>query len=164
MERRSLTLQADSLPSEPPGKPVTIYTHIKPSWELPWWASVHTHYAEGLGSIPALGISFCTPQLRHGGEKFVVVQSLSCVQLFATPRTAARQASLSFTNSGSLLKFTSTESMMPSNHLILCLPLLLLPSIFRSIRVNTKEKSLKNNCVVHLIQIWYGDYSLNWKK
>ena len=66
---------------------------------------------------------------------FSSVQSLSCVQLFVTPRTVARQASLSITNSWSLLKLTSTESVMPSNHLIPCHPLLLLPSIFSSIRV-----------------------------
>ena len=66
---------------------------------------------------------------------FSSVQSLSCVQLFATPRTAAHQASLSITNSQSLLKLLSIESVMPSNHLILCRPLLLLPSIFPSIRV-----------------------------
>ena len=62
------------------------------------------------------------------------VQSLSRVWLFATPWTAARQASLSITNSQSLLKLISVESVMPSNHLILCRPLLLLPSIFPSIR------------------------------
>ena len=62
------------------------------------------------------------------------VQSLSCVRLFVTPWTAACQASLSITNSLSFLKFMSIESMMPSNHLILCHPLLLLPSIFPSIR------------------------------
>ena len=66
---------------------------------------------------------------------FSSVQSLSCVQLFATPRTAARQASLSITNSRSSPKLMSIESVMPSNHLILCHPLLLLPSIFPSIRV-----------------------------
>ena len=62
----------------------------------------------------------------------VVVQSLSRVQLFATPWTAVCQASLSITNSWSLLKLMSIESMMSSNHLILCHPLLLLPSIFPS--------------------------------
>ena len=59
-----------------------------------------------------------------------LVQSLSRVLLFATPWTAARQASLSITNSRSLPKLTSMESVMPSNHLILCCPLLLLPSVF----------------------------------
>ena len=67
------------------------------------------------------------------------VQSLSCVQLFATPWTAARQASLSTTNSPSLLKLMSIELVMPSNHLILCHPLLLLPSIFPSKRVFSNE-------------------------
>ena len=62
-------------------------------------------------------------------------QSLSHVRLFSTPWTTARQASLSITNSWSLLKLISIGSVMPSNHLILCCPLLLLPSIFPSIRV-----------------------------
>ena len=64
-----------------------------------------------------------------------VVQSLSHVQFLVTPWTAAHQASLSFTISLSLLKLMSTESVMPSNHLILCCPLLLLPSVFPSISV-----------------------------
>ena len=67
--------------------------------------------------------------------QFSSVQSLSYVQLFATPRTAACQASLSITKSWSSLKLMSIESVMPSNHLILCRPLLLPPSIFPSIRV-----------------------------
>ena len=70
------------------------------------------------------------------------VQSLSCVWLFGTPWTAARQASLSITNSRSLLRFMSIESVMPSNHLILCYPLLLPLSIFPSIRVFSKESVL----------------------
>ena len=65
----------------------------------------------------------------------VVVQSVSCVQLFATPWTAANQALLSITNSWSLLKLMSIETEMPSNHLDLCRPLLLLPSILPRIRV-----------------------------
>ena len=73
---------------------------------------------------------------------FVVVQLLSCVWLFETPWTAARQASPSFTTSWSLLKLMSIESVMPSNHLILCRPLLLLPSIFSSIRVSSNESVL----------------------
>ena len=71
------------------------------------------------------------------------VQSLSRVQLFATPWTAAHQASLSITNSQSLLKLLPIESVMPSNHLILCHPLLLLPSIFPSIRVFPNESALR---------------------
>ena len=70
------------------------------------------------------------------------VQLLSCVQLFATPWTGARQASLSITNPPSLRKLTCIELMMSSNHLILCHPLLLLPSIFPSIRVFTNESAL----------------------
>ena len=73
----------------------------------------------------------------------VVVQLLSHVRLFATPWAAARQASLSFTMSQSLLKLTSIESVMPSNHLILCHPLFLLPSIFPSIRVFSYESVLR---------------------
>ena len=71
-------------------------------------------------------------------------QSLSHVQLFVTPWTAAFQASLSITNSLSLLKLMSIESVMSSNYLILCRPLLLLPSIFPSIRVFSNESALRN--------------------
>ena len=71
------------------------------------------------------------------------VQSLSHVQLFVTPWIAACQASLSITNSWSLLKLMSIESVMPSNHLILCCPLLLSPSIFASIRVISNESALR---------------------
>ena len=79
-------------------------------------------------------LRFCIPNM--------VVQSLSRVQLFETPWTAARQASLSFTISRSLLKLMSIESVTPSNYLILCRPLLLLPSIFPSIRVFSSEPVL----------------------
>ena len=72
-----------------------------------------------------------------------IIQSLSCFQLFATPCTAARQASLSITNAQSLLKLMSIESVMSSNHLILCHPLLLLPSIFPNIRVFSNESALR---------------------
>ena len=72
----------------------------------------------------------------------LIVQSLGRVWLFVTPRTAAHQASLSFTISRSLLKLMSTESVMPSNHLILWRPLLLLPSVFPSIRVFSSESVL----------------------
>ena len=74
--------------------------------------------------------------------QFSSVQLLSCVRIFATSWTAAHQASLSFTNSQSLLKFISIELVMPSNHLILCHPLLLLPSIFPTIRVFSNESVL----------------------
>ena len=72
----------------------------------------------------------------------LVVQLLSHVPFFGTPQTAACQASLSFTNPPNLLKLISIESVMPSNHLILCRPLLLLPSIFSSIRVFSNESAV----------------------
>ena len=76
-------------------------------------------------------------------HQFSLVQSLSRVQLFATPWIAARQASLSITNSRSLLKLMSIMSVMPSSHLILCRPLLLLPPIPPSIRVFSSESTLR---------------------
>ena len=103
------------------------------------------------GCQAMLGAAWCIRELSgsrenscsaEAGQGFVVVQSLSRVRLFATPWTAARQASLSITNSWSLLKLMSIELVMPSNHLILCRPLLLLPSIFPSIRVFSNESSL----------------------
>ena len=75
--------------------------------------------------------------------QFSPVQSLSRVWLFATPWNGARQAYLSITNSRSLLRLTSIESVMPSNHLILCRPLLLPPSVFPSIRVFPSESVLR---------------------
>ena len=83
------------------------------------------------------------------------VQWLSCVRLFGTPWTAACQASLSITNSQSLLKLMSIESVMPSNHLILCQPLFLLPSIFPSIRV------FSNKSVLHIRWPKYWSFSFS---
>ena len=80
--------------------------------------------------------------MGHGFSQFSSVQSLSRVRLFATPWTAAHQASLSITNSQRLLKLMSIELVMPSNHLILCHPLLLLLSIYPSIRVFFNESVL----------------------
>ena len=87
----------------------------------------------------------CQKHSAMKGEscRVVIVQSLSCVQLFATPWTAERKTSLSVTNSWSLLKLMSIELVMPSNHLILCHPLLLLPSIFRIIGVFGNESALR---------------------
>ena len=81
--------------------------------------------------------------IKRDALGFSSVQSLSRVRLFATPRTTARQASLSITNSQSLLKLMSIESVMPSSHLILCRPLLLLPSMLASIRVFSNEPALR---------------------
>ena len=85
------------------------------------------------------------------------VQSLSHVWLFATPWTTARQASLSITNSRSPPKPMSIESVMPSNHLILCRPLLLLPSIFPSIRVFSNESALCIRCP----QYWSFSFNIS---
>ena len=83
-----------------------------------------------------------TPLESFYSVQFSSVQSLSCVWLFATPWIAARQASLSITNSRSSLRLTSIESVMPSSHLILCSPLLLLPPIPPSIKVFSSESIL----------------------
>ena len=80
--------------------------------------------------------------LTRVNHRFVVVQSLSCASLFAALGTEACQAFLSFPISWSLLRLMSIESVMPSNHLILCRPLLLLPSIFPSISVFSNELAL----------------------
>ena len=85
---------------------------------------------------------------------------LSCVRLFATPWTAARQASLSITNFRRLLKLMSIESVMPSNHLILCRPLLLLPSIFLSIRVFSSESAL----CIRWPKYWSFSFSISTTK
>ena len=90
-------------------------------------------------------------------QAFSSVQSLSCVQLFATPWTAACWASLYITNSQSLLKLMSIELVMPSNHLILCCPLLLLPSIFPSIRVFSNESDLR----IRWPKYWSFSFNIN---
>ena len=102
------------------------------------------HKRERGGSWAGLWIC-CVPasdKVHPSGLSFSYVQLLSRVRLFVTPRAAARQASLSLTNSQSSLKLMSIELVMPSNHLILCHPLLLLPSIFPSIRVFYNESVL----------------------
>ena len=93
--------------------------------------SVPEHHNKGNITLKQVTQSFQLPQ-------FSSVQLLSCVQHFVTPRTVACQASLSITNTQSLLKLMSIESVMPSNHLILCHPLFL-PSVFPSIRVFSNE-------------------------
>ena len=90
-------------------------------------------------------------------NQFRPVQSLSRVRPFATPWTAARQASLSITNSQSLPKLMSIESVMPSNHLILCRPLLLPPSIFPSIRVFSNESAL----CIRWSKYWSFSFNIN---
>ena len=97
---------------------------------------VYTQQAEDTGSRPGLGLDAILPFV-------VVVQSLSHVRFFATPWTKAHQASPSFPISRSLLKFMSIVLVMPSSHLVLCCPLLLLPPIPPSIRVFSNESALR---------------------
>ena len=103
--------------------------------EASWWERL---------SVGETG--FCSDVRGHAQFSSSSVQSLSSVQLFGTPWTAAWQAFLPITNSQSLLKLTSIESVMPSNHLILCHPVSHLPSIFPSIRVFSSESVLRIRC------------------
>ena len=112
--RRRLDPWARKIPWRRKSQPTLVFLLGNPTDRGGWWATVH----------------------------IVVVQSLSHVRLFATPWTVAHQDSLSLTVSQSLLKLLSIESVVPSNHLILCRPLLLLPSIFPSIRVFSNESGL----------------------
>ena len=100
------------------------------AWRIPW--------TEEAGGLQSMGLQ----RVRHDWATITHMLLLSHVRLFSTPWTAAHQASVSFTISQSLLKLMSIESVMPSNHLILCRPLLLLPSIFPSIRVFSSELAL----------------------
>ena len=86
-------------------------------------------------------------EITYYSVQFSSVQFLSCVRLFVTPWTAACQASLSITNSWSSFRLASIESVMPSNNLILCHPLLLLPPIPPSIRVFSNESTLRMRCL-----------------
>ena len=101
-----------------------------------------THFIACLLRI-SLSVAYKLPSVLNLFTQFSSVQLLSCVRLFATPWIAARQTSLSITNSWSSLRLTSIESVMPSSHLILCHPLLLLPPIPLSIRVFSNESALR---------------------
>ena len=119
--------QGDAIPTQLPSKlglPCTILVN-----SAPWSCAEHSTTCKKVHV--SLRSTLCYS-----------VQSLSRVRFFATPWTAARQASLSITNSWSLLKLMSIELVMPSNHLNLCRPPLLLPSIFPSIRVFSNESVL----------------------
>ena len=102
-----------------------------------------------------LGRFFTIWATREGWERYQSVKFLSCVWFFETPWNEACQASLSITNSWSLLKLMSIELVMPSNHLILCRPLLLPPSIFPSIRV------FSNESVLHIRWLKYWSFSIS---
>ena len=110
--------------------------------------TLHLSSAVSMGSIPGWG-----NKILH----VTSVQSLSHVQLFATPWTAACQASLPITNFRSFLKVMSIESVMLSNHLILCHPLLLPPSIFPSIKVFSKESALH----IRWPKFWSFNFSIS---
>ena len=111
--------------------------------ELPW-------------TLTLFWVSFsCHPAAIIEPHIDVIIRFLSLVWFFAAPWTAAHQASLSFTISGNLLKLLSIESVMPSNHLILRRPLLLLPSIFPSIRV------FSNESILHIMQPKYWSFSFS---
>ena len=102
-------------------------------------------------------LHFIAVRVRAALSQFSSVQSLSHVQLFETPWTTAHQASLSITNSQSLPKFISIELVMPSNHLILCHPLFLPPSVFPSISVFSNESAL----CIRRPKYWSFSFSIN---
>ena len=105
------------------------------------WEAMRQSDAEE-SEVPLEGTLEASGLCQSMGKQFSSVLSLSHARLFATPQTAARQASLSIASSQSLLKLVSIESVMPSNHLSLCRPLLLLPSTFPSIRVFSNGSGL----------------------
>ena len=102
-----------------------------------------TPWSQGRKQDSRSSLSVQFQELEMCSVQFSLVQSFSRVLLFVTPWTAAHQAYLSITNSRSLLKLMSIELVMPSSHLILCVPPLLLPSIFLSIRIFSKESVLQ---------------------
>ena len=112
--------------------------------QLSLWSYTHIYMTTGKSIALTRGtyVGKVTSMLFNMLSRFSSVQSLSRVRLFPIPWIAARQASLFITISWSSLRLTSIESMMPSSHLILCRPLLLLPSIFPSIRIFSNESAL----------------------
>ena len=106
--------------------------HLTKAFELDSLSHGRIWAGELYGQRQTVGTSGQQCMKWIGGESLSSVQSLSHIRLFATPWTAARQASLSITNSWSLLKLMSIESVMPSNHLVLCRPFLLLPALLWS--------------------------------
>ena len=113
---------------------------MRPSWSPAWGGPSKSLSVTSLYFLPCWNLSFFRTLLFH--HWFCCCSVPQRVRLFVTPWTAARQASLSVTNSRSLLKLMSIESVMPSNHLILCCPLLLPPLVFPSIRVFSNESVL----------------------
>ena len=134
-----------------------------PGWEFTW------NYLLNLGSQYYFASNEFTSILSDSSHQaprdqqtfstnqFSSVQPLTRVQFFVTPWTAVHQASLSVTNSWSLLKLMSIESVMPSNHLILCHPFLLLPSVFPSIRIFSNESVLR----IRWPKYWSFNFSIS---
>ena len=133
-------------------------------FNLPLYFQVMLYYF-----IPTLEIPYIASYLHFTNSDFCAivilllsvfssVKSFSCVRPFVTPWTAARQASLSFPISQSLLKLMSTELVMPSNHLVLCRPLLFLPSIFPSMRVFARVGSSHQVAKVVELQLQYQSF------
>ena len=155
--------QTDSLPLSQHGS----LSHSKSFWDI----FCHQSYPHACHHIPSMvsydclfseDPQFCPLTARVVPHLATIcglssVQSLSHVQLFETPLTAARQASLSITNSWSLLKLRSIQSVIPSNHLIFCHPLLLLPSIFPGIRVFSNESVLR----IRWLKYWSFSFSIS---
>ena len=123
------------------GNPLHCSCLENPRDVVAWWAAIY-RVAQSQTRLKWLSRSSSSSIYTQRNIQFSSVQSLSHVQLFATPWIAACQASLSVTNSWSSLKPTSIKSVMPSSHLILCHPLFLLPSIPPSIRVFSNESTL----------------------
>ena len=117
--------------------------HMRPSLS-PWWSNRNFFVIFRNNHTSQYHDSYLPVGLGTQNGQFSWVQLLSCVQLFATSWTAACQASLSITSSWSVFKLMSIELVMPSNHFILCCPLLLPPSIFPRIRIFSNESVLCN--------------------
>ena len=151
-----------------PGEGNATYSSIL-AWRIPWteepgglyspWGHKESDMTEwlifSLSCENELSLYVCVNYIY-----IVVIQSLSHVQHFETPWTGARQTSLFFTISQSLLKLTSNVSVMPSNHLILCCPFLLLPLIFPSIRVFSNESALH----IRLPKYWSFHFNISLAK
>ena len=143
--------------------PTSLYFHQLPALAIPFLLSVSISLTFYFFNIPYIMIS-CNSCLSLAyftkQNAFSSGQSLCRVWLFVIPSTAAHQASLSFSISQSLLKLMSIELVMPSNHLILCRPLLLLPSIFSSIRIFQWVSSLHQ--VAKVLEFQLQHQSFQW--
>ena len=154
---QSCPTQCDTIDGSPPGSPIPgilqartlewVAISFSSAWK--WKVKVKSLSHVWLLATPWIAAYQAPPSMGFPRQEYwsgvplpSPVLSLSRVQLFVTPRTAAHQASLSFTISQSLLKLMSIKSVMPSDHLILCYTLLLLPSVFLSIRVSSNELAL----------------------